>query len=181
MARAFVDSWPDNTRMEKRLLQVPGTDPGIRSDYYYIAAASRICWRCEKDSGVHGFILPAGFESLSVADEPQDDEWTRIDAPSLICYIDYLLPSAASQMMTHSSHYRLTYSNTTESLYWMNLCEHCDSKLGDHETFCELGQGFEPVSAQQAARIRLTQIDEPFAASVGTYSIGVEFFSHMLR
>jgi len=155
--------------------------PNMRADYYFIAATTRICWHCQKISKIHGFILAPGLKHLHIADDPQDDEWETYHAPSLISYVTDLTTSVSARMAEQSKHYRITYSDTTQSFYWMNRCEHCGSNFDDYTTFCELGQGFGPLTPEEAALIKLTQIDEPFAAHVGTHSIGIELFECMQR
>lgn len=155
--------------------------PNVRAPSYFIAASTRCCWRCGATSGVHGFILPAGHETLSVGDEPGEDFWEEAEEPTLLCYLDWLAPAVVVRIKAVAPHYRVAYSNLTGSFYWMNRCEHCDAPLGDHETFCEPGQGFLAFTIEQARRVRLTHVAEPFAASCGSYSIGVTLFGEMHR
>ena len=70
---------------------------------------------------------------------------------------------AAARLRQRAPRYRVDYSRTTQSFYWMNHCEHCDAKLGDFETLQEAG-AFEN-------RVELVQIDEPFSASCGSHTL----------
>lgn len=158
-----------------------GGAPNVRSPSYFLAASTRSCWRCRATSRVHGFILPRGHETLDVIDEPGDECWETGEEPTLLCYLDYLLPAVAARIMALTPHYRVAYSRLTGSFYWMNFCEHCRAQLGDHETYCEPGQGFLAFTVEEARRINLTHVAEPFAASCGSYSIGVTLFAKMRR
>jgi hypothetical protein len=153
----------------------------IRASRYFIASARPDCWRCEQITAVHGFALPAGHEVLNVGDDSAQDSWEVAAEPSIVCYLDWLAAPVVARMRERTRHFRIGYSATADGFYWMNRCEHCGAKLGDHETHCELGQAFMPFSPEEAALITLTTIDEPFAAGCGGYSIGIEFFAYLRR
>lgn len=151
----------------------------VRSASYFIATATRECWRCLAASRVLGFIVPPGHEVLSVEDDPKDDHWEASGEPSLLSYIDWLPDAVVARIQSVTQRYRIEYSNTIDSFYWMNSCEHCESKLGDNDTFNEFATGFGAISAEQAAAIRLRLVQEPFSASVGSFSVGLDFFEAM--
>ena len=153
--------------------------PTIRSASYFLATTIRQCWRCCAQTHVWAIMLPAGHEVLCVDDDPADDHWEVIDEPTLLSYIGGLADPVSVHLHALAPHYRVDYSQTTRSFYWMNHCEHCAAKLGDFDTNNEFGVGFDPASAAQAASIRLREILEPFAASCGCYTCGVELFQHM--
>lgn len=181
-SRARVWFVPDELDAERFARWLPADDaPNVRGPSYWIAASTRTCWRCRATSRVHGFILPAGHETLDESEETGADRWEPGEEPTLLCYLDWLAPEVVSRITTLTPHYRATYSKVTRSFYWMNLCEHCGAQLGDHETYCEPGQGFLAFTLEEARRISLARVDEPFAASCGSYSIGVTFFQEMRR
>jgi len=155
--------------------------PNVRAPSYFLAASRRCCWRCAATSQVHGFVLPAGHETLYAGDDPDEDTWEGAEEPTLLCYLDWLAPAVAARIKAVAPHYRVAYSNVTGTFYWMNRCENCDAPLGDHETFCEPGQGFLAFTIEEARRVSLTHVVEPFAASCGSYSIGVTLFGEMRR
>lgn len=159
----------------------PAEAVNVRSPSYYIAASSRDCWQCQKTTAVHGFILPAGHETLYVGEEPENDVWERAEDPTVLSYIDYLAPRLVARMQAQTAHYRIGYSGVTRTFYWMNRCERCGAKLGDHETFSEPGEGFLAFTLEDARRIRLTHVPEPFSASCGSYTMGVVLFERMRR
>jgi hypothetical protein len=155
--------------------------PNVRAPSYFIATSTRSCWRCPAKSRVHGIILPAGHETLYAGEEPDEDSWELAEEPTLLCYLDYLAPAVARRMTALTPYYRIAYSKMTGSFHWMNFCEHCGAHLGDHETYCEPGQGFLAFTIEEARRISLAHVAEPFAASCGSYSIGVTLFDRMRR
>jgi hypothetical protein len=175
----FVPEELDPARFERWL--PPDGVPNVRGPSYFIAASTRRCWRCQATSRVHGFILPAGHETLDADDGADAGSWEPGEEPTLLCYLDWLAPEIAARITALTRHYRVAYSKDTSSFYWMNRCEHCDAPFGDHETYCEPGQGFLAFTLEEARRITLTPVEEPFAASCGGYSIGVTLFEEMRR
>jgi hypothetical protein len=156
------------------------TAVNIRAPSYYLATTLRRCWRCGTETRVHGFVLPPGHEILNVDDDDATpDCWDTAEQPSLLSYLSFLTPSVVARMRARTRHYQFRFSATTASHYWMNGCEHCGAKLGDFYTFDEPGEGFLAFSPEEAARIALTRIDEPFAASCGNWSYGIELFEFM--
>ncbi len=155
--------------------------PNVRGRSYFIARSTRQCWRCEATSRVHGFMLPAGHETLDGCEESEAAGWECAEEPTLLCYVDWLAPKVTARITALTPHYRVAYSKIVRSFFWMNLCEHCGAQLGDHETYCEPGHGFLAFTLEDARRISLARIDEPFAASCGSYSIGVTLFEEMHR
>jgi len=155
--------------------------PNVRGPSYFIAASTRRCWRCTATSRVHGFILPAGHETLDGCAESDTAGWEPGAEPTLLSYLDWLAPEVAARIMALTPHYRVACSKVTRSFHWMNLCEHCGAQLGDHETYGEPGQGFLAFTLEQARRISLAHVAAPFAASCGSYTIGVTLFGKMRR
>jgi hypothetical protein len=153
--------------------------PNIRSATYFIATTDRQCWRCFGQTQVWGIMLPAGHEVFQVDDDPADDHWEVMDELTLLSYIGDLPDRVSAHLHDLAPQYRIDYSQTTQSFYWMNHCEHCAAKLGDFDTNNEFGLGFDPASAAQAATIRLCEMFETFAASCGVYTCGVDLFEHM--
>jgi hypothetical protein len=153
--------------------------PNVRSETYFIASSTRGCWRCGATSPVHGFILPPGHETLDSCDDAEPDTWEPGEEPTLLCYLEWLAPEIVARITAVTPHYRIAYSQETGSFYWMNRCAHCDAPFGDHETYCEPGQGFLAFTLEDARRVTLHHVEEPFAAWCGSYSIGVTLFEEM--
>jgi hypothetical protein len=156
------------------------TEVNIRASSYYLASTMRRCWRCGTETRIHGFVLPPGHEVLFVDDDDAaGDCWEAADEPSLLCYLGFLSPSAVIRMRIRTQYYQFRFSVTMASHYWVNCCEHCNATLGDFYTFEEPGEGFLAFTPEDAARIALTRIHEPFFASCGSWSVGVELFEFM--
>jgi len=57
----------------------------------------------------------------------------------LLGYLEAVPAEVTVQRRRLAPHYRLDHSQTTESFYWLNHCEHCEAKLGDFDTIAESG------------------------------------------
>jgi hypothetical protein len=125
---------------------------------------------------VVAIVLPEEHEALYVEDDPADDYWQVSGQPVVLSYVGYLTESAAVRLRPLAPHYRIDFSQTTGTSYWMNHCEHCTVKLGDFDTVCEYGVGFSPRTTEQAAAIYLEEIPEPFTTSCGGYTY-IEWFA----
>jgi len=157
----------------------PARTPNVRAHSYLIAAASLACWRCAGISQIHGFALPPGHETLEVDDDSGEECWESNDEATLLCYLEFVVPDAIEAIRRRSTCYRYAYRRRTQSFYCANLCEYCGAKLGDYDAFCEPGQGFMPLTRDEAELIALTPIDAAFAANAGGWSLGVELFEYM--
>ena len=157
----------------------PAQPPNVRAGSFLIAAASLACWRCRGVSRIHGFALPPGHETLAVDDASGEESWESSDEATFLCYLDFVAPVAIEAIRQRTHCYRYAYRRRTQTFYWANVCEHCGTKLGDYDAFCEPGQGFMPLTRHEAEDIHLTPIAAPFAASAGGWSLGVELFEYM--
>lgn len=177
-------------------------DINIRAASYFVAQTSKSCWKCGELTSVYGFMLPSGHETLEPIDEAdagfgQDDKyeesdfqawldspassmWVQSDEPTSVHYISDLPLSVAARIKGFSRHYRVDFSKTTQSSYWMNHCECCGMKQGDFEMYEEPQGAFFPTNEQEASGIVLHLFEEPFACN-GNCSYGVDFFDYMRR
>jgi hypothetical protein len=160
---------------------LPVSAPNIRAPSYFIAEASRTCWRCSGPSQVHGFALPPGHETLYVDDETGVETWESSDEPTFVCYLDYVLPTAIARIRQITTNFRFGYRRRTRSFYWVNFCSFCGTKLGDYDTFCEPGQGFMPLTREEAAHIALVRVPESFESAAGGWSLGADLFDAMTQ
>lgn len=173
----------------------------IRSTSYFIAENVVSCWKCGDRTRVFGLLLPSGceaFEAVDPADvgfgddDEYDDkvlqewlasaessEWVEIDEPTFLFYIQDLSNSVAEKIRGHTRNFRIDFSKTTQSSYWMNHCEQCGMKQGDFEMHCEPQGAFLPLYEKDAAGIILTQINEPFHAGPCSYGGSLDHFEHM--
>lgn len=138
----------------------------VRSNSYFIAQTTKLCWKCSKHTTVFGFILPAGHEMLGPNDEDDgQDMWHQYNEPAITSYITDLLPTVMVRIKLFSQHYRIDFSKTIQSSYWMNHCEHCGMKQGDFEMYCEPQGAFFPVDEHTASLIVLHKFVEPFGCN----------------
>jgi hypothetical protein len=158
-----------------RWLPVPEA-PNIRAASYFVARTVRECWRCEAATGVVGLVLPPGHEVLWVADDPAEDCWELAEEPTVLSDVTDLAADVATHLRRAAPHYRVDFSQTTGTFYWMNHCEHCGAKLGDEYTFNTFGEGFNPATPEAARAIRLAATFKPFSAWCGSYTVGLDWF-----
>src|SRR5579859_2550820 len=151
----------------------------VRSRGYCIAHTLGSCPNCGGKTRVVALALPAGHETLSLADtEPEGPDlecWDTAASGAFLFYIGYLPDEVRHRVQAVVRAYRWTLSADTHGSYWANHCEHCDALLEDHELFCEPEGAFMPASAAGAAAIALTRVDEPFAANAAGYAHEPQF------
>jgi len=142
----YIPAGVDRTAFEQ-WLPTP-QPPNIRAPGWSLAGSQRECWRCKKASQVFAIALPPEYEAWTVEEDPVDDHWQSGDGLVLLSYVSAVPDSVATELRLRAPRYRVDYSQTTQSFYWMNHCEHCEAKLGDYETleesgtFYVLGAGF---------------------------------------
>jgi Domain of unknown function (DUF5710) len=175
----YVPAGVDSAPLQK-WLPMPQA-PNIRAWRYFLATTTRDCWRCGAATRVVAFVLPAGHEVFKVEDDPAEDFWEMAADPTVLSHVRDLADSVLANLRRKAPHYGVDFSQTTQSFYWMNHCEHCAAKLGDFDTHGTPGVGFMPKTSDEAAGICLEEIAEPFFAWCGSYSCGLEWFADAQR
>jgi hypothetical protein len=145
--------------------------PNVRSDRYLLLVTTRDCWWCKAATQVFGLALPEGYQALHFyAHGDEDDDpaqpgksWRTGRRRALLSYVWDLADPVAQRLGVLAPRYHLDFSQTIQEFYWMNHCEHCEAKLGDNNTFHELGVGFDPLGPNEI-RIQ-AEIVEPFSAT----------------
>ena len=152
-------------------------DYDLRAPHYYIAEASRPCWKCRETAHVYCFLLPEGFESREDVDPDQagfgpDDsyteaefeawgagpaskQWMAWDVPVTVQYVMSIPPAVLSRLLERTRCYRPSHSKQAEQTYWMNHCQRCGIRQGDHDLHNEPGGAFLPLDEEDASLIRL--------------------------
>ena len=170
----------------------------IKAGNYYIVESSTLCWKCGESTRVFAFLLPEGHETLEAIEDdsmefesdevyeawvnsPESSEWQVSDMLTIIHYVRYLPREVLARIAALTPNYRIDYSKTTESSYFMNHCEYCGMKQGDFQLHCEPQGAFVPLYEEDVADMILHPVNEAFAAEDGGYSYGVEFFDFMHR
>lgn len=139
----------------------------IISDSYIVMHTRKPCWSCGSSTGVYGFMLPPMHKALRLVRGDHGGHTHELieepDYPAIVSQITRLAPSVADRMGQDSKHYRPGRSETLQSTYWMNHCEHCGQKQGDFHLFEEPGGAFDVTDIASAEGIRLDHVKEPFA------------------
>ena len=147
--------------------------PNIRAPGWSLIGSQRECRRCVRVSRVFAILLPSGHEALQVEDDPADDYWERGEDVALLSYVNDVPDSIAAQLHLHAPRYRIDFSQTTHSFYWMNHCEHCAAKLGDFETLQESGTFYDLNAGPNDHKFTFTSlhpVTTPFSAHCSGYA-----------
>jgi len=103
------------------------------------------------DGGQRTWCIPEGNDPSPLKQWLSQDQPPNIRAPRwelaisprecsvLLGYLEAVPAEVTAQLRRLAPHYRLDHSQTTESFYWLNHCEHCEAKLGDFDTIAESG------------------------------------------
>jgi hypothetical protein len=175
----YVPAGADASRFGRWLAE--DSDINVRSSSFFLARSQSICPKCGRWSAVHGFILPAGHETLYVGDHEDEDCWEVNDEPTLLSHISYLSAEVAALMTQVTPFYRLAPSLGKQEFHHRNFCEHCVARFDDRQLFDEPGEGFLAFTLEDAIRVHLTLVERPFEANSGSFSIGVALFEDMTR
>jgi hypothetical protein len=91
----YVPEGIDPALFGRWLPQEPASN--LRATGYFIAQSMVPCWKCGKLTQVFSFLLPAGHETLEEIECEGSDKveavwvkWVRVDAPTIVLYVDYL-------------------------------------------------------------------------------------------
>jgi Domain of unknown function (DUF5710) len=150
----------------------------FRASSYCLAESATGCWKCGNATRVYSIMVPAGSH-MNVSDG--DDGWLELDQGVFVFYVSVLPDDAARQMRSITSNYRLNFSNTTNSTYWMNHCEGCGMKQGDHHLFAEPDGAFLPSTPEAASNITLFPIAQPFESDGTGYISSEDLTKYMPR
>ena len=159
-------------------------DINIRSRRYFIARSVTTCPACRSRTEVLGVGVPAGFETLipddtALTEDDAHDIWEAVPQAAFFFHIDQI-PRAVSERVTRlSDSFRFVTGADVAVSHWSNHCAHCNLPLDDQELFCEPGGAFVPLSIRRAKSVRLSHVDEPFAASAAGCAYQPEFFEFM--
>ena len=163
------------------------SDPNLRSPSYYVARTNAACRNCGLSTRLLALALPRTHETLengspageALPDEPGTDTWQHADVDAFLFYVEQLPHHVQRQLRQISPGYRQARSAATQSVYWVNHCEHCGALLDDYELHCEPEGAFMPCSEAEAGKIHLLQILEPIEALAAGYSPDPVFFGLM--
>ncbi|CAI8950407.1 DUF5710 domain-containing protein [Brevibacillus sp. IT-7CA2] len=146
----------------------------VRANSFEIAESVQACWKCRKKTRVFSFCLPEGFELLEEHGESVE-RWVRQDYSTMLSNITVLSERVLEVIQRITTRYVVNFSKTASQSYYLNHCEHCNSKQGDFYLHNEPGNAFFPMSDEEMDQIKMQQYNLPFAAYATSFSIGTFF------
>lgn len=111
---------------------------------FYLLKSKEDCWKCHKKSEVITFAA-SGLEG-------------DFSGPVKFSYVSVLPRGVKAFVEKYYKHYFIDYSNTTQSHYYINHCEHCHAPLGDFYMHMEPDHAFFPMSDREAAEIEVIEL-----------------------
>lgn len=143
---------PTDANMLDLLEWIPGGY--VFSRQFYIATSEQECWQCLKMTEVATIIVLSGFVThLSYTGE-YFGMGSPFHWPCFIRGIKAINKSAASQLHLIAPYFYLDHSKTADDEYFMNHCQHCASKQGEHFLYEEPEGAFLPVFRPSKISIR---------------------------
>lgn len=114
------------------------------------------CYSCKKDTRMFALMVLPPFALEGAQDEAVDEDGAMLKMPEE-------LPSALWQAIhpVTANLFRRDHSRMAGASYWMNHCEHCDAKQGDHFVHGPDGP-FWPFDEAQMKGIEATRLEGPF-------------------
>lgn len=102
----------------------------VRSNLFQLAVETTECWKCHKQASVVAPIAPVGAVAADDEDEPAEP--LVVNEATVLMDVQSMSPALAAAARGAAPTYRPDISKTTGSGYWMNHCQHCGVKMGDH-------------------------------------------------
>jgi hypothetical protein len=138
---------------------------------FYLLRSHEICWKCRAKSEV------IAFAATGATDDTGDDEFEIPDfSPMILKDIEELPEVLKASAVFHEPFLKKRRSNAAGIEYFMNLCP-CGAPFGDYFLHSEPGHAFFPTQEEEAALIRIQEIDcasdlaftGEFAGSIGMF------------
>jgi hypothetical protein len=128
-------------------------------DAVYLLRASGTCYTCKKPTPMFAWMALPPFTFPS---QDAEDDYALDDEGCMLRDVG-ALPAGLAANADHTSagSYRLDFSRTARSRYWMNHCQHCDAKQGDFFVHGVDGP-FHPYDQAQLDAIDATRLEGPF-------------------
>lgn len=105
----------------------------IQSNFFQLAVETAECWKCHEQARVVAPIAPIG----SVAIDDEDDEADSavplvVNEATILMDVQSMSADLAAIARGTVPTFRPDFSNALGVGYWMNHCQHCGAKMGDH-------------------------------------------------
>ena len=122
----------------------------------YLLQGAGTCYLCKKPTRMFALMVLPPFSVEGEQVEAMDEDGSMLNMPTA-------LPPALVQAIrpVTGSQFRPDQSRMAELSYWMNHCEHCDAKQGDHFVHGPDGP-FWPNDETEMPTIVATKFDGPF-------------------
>jgi len=112
----------------------------VAQNKVYIAVASRVCWKCNKSTPVYAVAIKA--EDIIDLENNIKDMESETGYDMAIIPIDYSLPKDIKFYLEKNTACKVTYSNTTKTNYFANVCEYCNALQGAFFVYDEFDSPF---------------------------------------
>lgn len=133
----------------------------------WLARASIDCHRCSARTSVYGLYVRDALEQ----ELPDRDAARRVDG-----FLHYVseLDAKTEQMLLANTRLSPDESKSARQVYWMNHCERCDARIGDHYIFSIPDEAFFPTGAAGQRAIHYDRLGHMLRAvgNVGEVSFG---------
>jgi hypothetical protein len=141
-------------------------DEGMTCGSVYLLRAMGRCHACDQPTSLFALMALAPFTFADDEEEPLDDDGFMLR--NLVDVDAALVPLLAEHT---GGLLRPDDSQTARLTYWMNHCEHCDAKQGDH--FVQGPDGpFWPYTDEESDAIEGVRLEGPFALGDASCSVG---------
>ena len=122
----------------------------------YVLTVAHQCHECAEATRVHALLLRGPFEVEGYPGVEPNEEGALLRYPVAV-------PADVVETMSKVSagRWHLDVSRTYGDSYYMNHCEHCGAKIGDHH-LGEPEAAFFPLTKEQATRISGHRVDGIF-------------------
>lgn len=175
------EKWIKNSQDKKPEIGEPGVNH-FTNNSYFLVSSKRECWKCEEETNVFGILMPEGTGILIQKEAPDDiDEeseefydWIEGEDshevqpsqfPFYISYVQILDEETKKMIAEHTQNINFASTKAFGKKYFINCCEHCGSKQGDHSLFEDYDAVFLPTNPDDYENLSFNKIEKPISIS----------------
>jgi hypothetical protein len=138
-------------------MEEPDDEPSsVTVPRVYVLTAPHQCPECSKETRVHALLLQGPFQVQGYPGVGADE------TSALLKYATSIPARLLDALAIESEgRWHLDASRTYGDRYYMNHCEHCGAKIGDHY-LGEPEEAYFPLTEEQTRRISGQPVDGPF-------------------
>lgn len=140
-------------------------DETIFAPWFLLAESVEECWSCGSDTKVFAILLPEVEGDAKIDVDDEDD--TSAPTPCSLTYLNDVNDVVGTYLKGLSPNFFPDHSGTAGQTYWMNHCEKCSTKIGDHYLHSTPGHAFFPITDEEISKIKLSRIDIALEADAG--------------